>query len=193
MRRALEAIDAANAGDPNRIRVRGVERPKEQAHAELVTGWIERLAPNASEALRLAGRAHHVRRWEIPRSSYPEGRLGYLRWRADLQDHHDAVLAVILEEAGYGREIALRCGDLLHKKGLGRDPEVQTLEDALCLVFLETQLGDIAARLDADKLVDVARKTLRKMSDRAIEEAGRLPLEPEARDLLERALGRPLH
>ena len=62
LRRALEAIDAANAGDPNRIRVRGVERPKEQAHAELVTGWIERLAPKASEALRLAGRAHHVRR-----------------------------------------------------------------------------------------------------------------------------------
>ena len=146
LRRALEAIDAANAGDPNRIRVRGVERPKEQAHAELVTRWIERLAPNASEALRLSGRAHHVRRWEIPRSSQPEGRLGYLRWRADLQDHHHAVLEKILEEAGYGREIALRCGALLHKKGLGRDPEVQTLEDALCLVFLETQLGDIAAR-----------------------------------------------
>ena len=40
---------------------------------------------------------------------------------------------------------------------LGRDAEVQTLEDALCLVFLETQLAEIAARKNALYLDALAR------------------------------------
>ena len=73
-RRAIAAIDASNADDPNRITVRGEERPKELAHSELVTAWVHRLDPHASEPLLLAARAHHVRRWTIPRASYPTGR-----------------------------------------------------------------------------------------------------------------------
>ncbi|MGH7336071.1 MAG: DUF4202 family protein, partial [Myxococcota bacterium] len=88
LRNALAAIDAANAGDPHTILVRGQRRPKEQAHAELVSEWIAVLAPDASEALQLAGRAHHLRRWAISRADYPEGREGYLRWRRALHDFH---------------------------------------------------------------------------------------------------------
>src|SRR3972149_1174834 len=55
--RAIAAIDVANAEDPNRITVRGTSRQKEQAHAELVTEWVRRLRPGASEALLLAARA----------------------------------------------------------------------------------------------------------------------------------------
>jgi hypothetical protein len=41
------------------------------------------------------------------------------------------------------------------------------LEDALCLVFVETQYREIAERLSEEKLLDVTAKTLRKMSERA--------------------------
>ena len=102
---ALRAIDAANADDPERIRIDGEERPKELAHAQLVSEWVERLQPEASDALRLAARAHHLRRWEIPRSSYPEGRKGYLRWRAKLQQHHAALVSDILERVGCPGEL----------------------------------------------------------------------------------------
>jgi hypothetical protein len=182
--RAIAAIDAANAADPNQVVVRGVERPKELAHAQLVTEWVEKLEPDANEALLLAARAHHLRRWTIPRASYPEGRSGYLRWRKQLHEKHATEVAEILADAGYDDALIARVQDLVRKRGLGRDAEVQVLEDALCLVFAETQLLDLAARVDADKMVDVVRKTLVKMSPRAIALAGDLDLPAEARDLL---------
>ena len=92
---AIAAIDAANADDPVTIEVRGSVRPKELAHAELMTEWLERLDPIADDAQRLAARAHHLRRWTLPRSSYPEGRAAYLRWRTALKQQHAEEVAAI--------------------------------------------------------------------------------------------------
>ena len=191
--RAIEAIDAANADDPVRIVVRGEERPKELAHAELVTEWVRRLEPAPSDELLLAARAHHLRRWAIPRSSYPTGRRGYLRWRKAEQEQHAEDVARILDGAGYDRSTVTRVQDLVRKRGLGtdparRDPEAQTLEDALCLVFLETQLTDLASRHDDEKMIDILRKSAAKMSEQGIAAAGELDLDERGRSLLERAL-----
>ena len=185
--RAIAAIDAANTPDPHRILIRGEDRPKELAHAELMTEWVERLAPDASEALQLAARAHHLRRWTIPRSSYPEGRSGYLRWRRALHEQHAREVAEILGDVGYDAATIKRVQDIVRKRGLGKDAEVQVLEDALCLVFVETQLHDLAARTEPEKMVDVVRKTLVKMSPRAIDLALELDLAAEDRALLELA------
>jgi hypothetical protein len=190
LRGALAAIDAANAGDPHTIFVRGQHRAKEQAHAELVSEWIAVLAPDASDALQLAGRAHHLRRWAIPRADYPDGREGYLRWRRALHDFHAEQTAAILAEHGYDAALIRRVSDLLHKRGLARgEPDAQVLEDALCLVFVETQYREIAERLPEEKLLDVTVKTLRKMSERAQQLALELPL--DARDVatIRRAAG----
>jgi hypothetical protein len=163
-------------------------RPKEQAHAELVSEWISVLAPRASDALRLAGRAHHLRRWAIPRADYPDGREGYLRWRRALHDHHAEQASAILAEHGYDAAEIRRVSDLLHKRGLARgEPEAQVLEDALCLVFVETQYREIAERLSQEKLLDVTAKTLRKMSDRAKALALELPLDPRDVETIQRA------
>ena len=186
--RAVAAIDAANAEDPTRVVVRGVEQPKEVAHAGLATEWLERLRPDASEALRLAVRAHHLRRWAIPRHSYPDGRPGYLRWRTALKQLHAAEVGRILGDVGYDAETIERVQDVVRKRGLGTDPEVQVLEDVLCLVFLETQLHDLAAKLAPDHIVEVVRKTLPKMSDEAKRAALALDLDPADRAVLERAV-----
>ncbi len=190
MVRALAAIDAANADDPVRLWVRGRSRPKELAHAELASEWIERLQPQASEALRLAARAHHIRRWTLPRAGFPEGRVGYLRWRRELQLFHAREVDAILAHVGYDETIRARVRDLVQKRNLARDPEVQVLEDALCLVFLETQFHDLSHKLEAEKLLEVTRKTLAKMSEAARELARELPLEPADFALLDAALSR---
>jgi len=184
--RAIAAIDAANADDPNTIVVRGETRPKEVAHAELVSAWVDVLRPDASDALRLAARAHHLRRWTVPRSSFPTGRAGYLRWRRDLHEQHAREVGEILVGVGYEDDTIARVQDLVRKRGLGKDPEVQTLEDALCLVFLETQFDDLAARLDPDTLDGVVDKTLKKMSPDAIARVADLDLTAEARVRLAR-------
>jgi hypothetical protein len=186
--RAIAAIDAANAEDPTVATVRGRSGPKEQLHAELVTEWVHRLAPGADEALLLAARGHHLRRWAIPRASYPTGRAGYLKWRNAQHRRHAEELGGILEAAGYDAETVARVQGLVSKRALGRDPDAQVLEDALCLVFVETQFHDLAARLERDKMIDVVRKTVAKMSDAGVQLAAGLDLAPADRALLAEAL-----
>ena len=185
---ALAAIDAANADDPNTIDVGGVTRPKELAHAELMTAWLERLVESPTDAQRLAARAHHLRRWVSPRDTYPEGRAGYLRWRKDQATRQADEVAGLLGRAGYDEATIERVQAIITKTGLRTDPEVQAHEDALCLVFLQTQLLDLAAQLGPDKAVDVLAKTLKKMTPRGRSEALELDLDPAGRAALEQAL-----
>jgi hypothetical protein len=189
--RAIAAIDAANADDPNTIELSGGVRPKEQAHAELMTGWVGRLDPHADDAQLLAARAHHLRRWSIPRADYPAGRVGYLRWRQDLRAQHAADVGRILTEVGYDQATVERVQTIVAKRGLGRagaDPAVQVHEDALCLVFLETQLAATARRLGDDKAVVVVRKTAAKMSPAGRARAAELAVGSHERQLLAAAL-----
>jgi hypothetical protein len=185
---AFAAIDAANADDPNTIVVRGERRPKEQAHAELAVEWIRRLDPDPSDALLLAARAHHVRRWDIPRSSEPDGRAGYLKWKRRLQQHHADLVAQILGGAGVEPATIERVQSLVKKERLKSDPEVQTLEDALCLVFIETQFNDLTAQLGEEHMVDVVAKTLRKMTAAGRNAALELPLDDESTRIVSKAL-----
>jgi hypothetical protein len=188
--RALAAIDAANADDPNQLVWQGEARPKELLHAERVSHWVERLAPDASEALRLAARAHHLRRWALPRSGFPDGRAGYHAWRRALQQRHADEAGALLREAGYDPALIARVADLIRKRGLGRDPEVQVLEDALCLVFVETQLAEFATRHAQGKVLGILEKSLRKMSPAGREAAAGIELGAEERALLGRAVER---
>jgi hypothetical protein len=188
---ALAAIDAANAGDPATIVVRGERRPKEQAHAELMTAWVRVLDPTASDVQLLAARAHHLRRWTIPRDSFPDGRAGYLRWRTTLQRQHAEELGAILRGAGYEDDTVAAAQRIIRKEGLRADPPdraVQTHEDALCLVFLETQCDDLVADIGEERTLDVVRKTLAKMSPQGIAAAADAPLSAGARDLLTHAV-----
>ena len=186
--KAIVAIDAANSDDPFTLVVDGVEHPKEMVHAELMTEWVLRLDPGATEAQLIAARAHHLRRWALPRQDYPEGRSGYLRWRTTLKKQHAEEVGAILAQVGYDPGTIERVQQIVRKEGLGRDPQVQVHEDALCLVFLQTQLDNVAGQLGDDKAVDVLRKTARKMSQNGLAAASELPLTDTGRRLVEAAL-----
>ena len=187
-REAIELIDRANAGDPVRIVVHGEERQKELAHSELMTRWVEKLRPDGGDELLIAARAHHIRRWEIPRSSFPKGRKAYLQWRTALHKLHADATGEILAQVGYERDFIERVQKIVRKHDLRRDSEVQTLEDALCLVFLETQLGELRSEHGDEKVLEILVKTLKKMSDRAKELALELGMPVGDRELLELAV-----
>jgi limonene-1,2-epoxide hydrolase len=192
VRSAIAAIDEANRADPTPATIRGRTGPKELLHAELVTEWVTRLAPEAGDALLIAARAHHLRRWTVPRATYPVGRAGYLKWRASLHRQHAAELGELLAGAGCDPDTITRAQALVRKDGLGRgdDTEVQVLEDALCLVFLETQFADVAARLETDTLARVIVKTAGKMSAAGRTLIAEIPLGAGARRLLDEAFAR---
>lgn len=184
---ALAAIDAANADDPHTIAVQGAVRPKEQAHAEMMTAWVQHLDAGADDAQIVAARAHHLRRWALPRADYPDGRAGYLRWRAAQAKRHAAEVADIVTAAGYDDDFAADVSAIVVKHGLGTDPRVQTHEDALCLVFLQTQLDALADKLGDDHMAEVLAKTLVKMSPAARRIALGLPLGDRALALVNAA------
>jgi len=179
---ALALIDEANSADPNVLEVRGRSGPKELVHSEMVTAWVRRLRPDPPEELLLAARAHHIRRWVSPRSGYPEGRAGYLRWRRDLSNRQADDVGEILARPGYDDTAIERVKSIVRKQRLAEDPDVQALEDAICLVFLETQFDELA-----DRLVGVLRKTMAKMSPVALEQVAALDLSGPGRALIEAA------
>jgi hypothetical protein len=188
---AVARIDAANAADPNRTAVNGAQVPHELHYARRMTEWLDRLEPAASEALRLAVRCQHLCRWMIPRADFPMTRAGYHQWRTTLGRFHADQAAEFLRAVGYDEPTVARVQSLVRKEGLKTDPETQALEDVACLVFLEDELADFAARHDGEKVVAILRKTWGKMSPRGREAAMALDLPPAARGLLTKALAAP--
>jgi len=177
---SIQAIDDFNRQDPRQF---------ELAYAERLTQWVLRLEPQASEALRLAARGQHIGRWRIQRQKYPEGRGGYLRWREDLKKFHAQKAGEILEAAGYEKDFVDRVRSLVLKKNLKQDREAQILEDALCLVFLETQFEDLKNRTPDGKMKEIVRKTWEKMGPLGRQAALGLTLPAPLRKFLEDSLG----
>jgi hypothetical protein len=185
---AIRRFDGENSRDPNHETAGGISHPRELLYAERLTNWVLRLCPNASGELRLAARCQHICRWEIPRDSYPMTRAGYLQWRATLKKFHAQKAGEVLREVGYDEKTVQRVQELNLKKNFPNDPEGRVLEDALCLVFLEFQFADLAAKTAEDKTINALQKSWQKMTEAARAEALKLNYSPREKALLQRAL-----
>lgn len=186
---AMARIDAANAEDPRRINGERGPEPVELVYGRRMSAMLDHVSRDASDELKLAARAQHIRRWTVPRTSYPAGKAGYHRWRNTLKHLHGDMAAEILAACGYGAGQIARVRALIGKENLARDAEVQMLEDVACLVFLQYYLPDFAAKREAAKALDILRKTCAKMSERGRGLAFELPLAPGVHDLLRQACG----
>jgi Domain of unknown function (DUF4202) len=181
---AIRRFDEENGRDPNKEN----GQPRELLYAQRLTDWVLRLRPEAPETLRLAARCQHLCRWEIPRGNYPMTRPGYLKWRTDLKKFHAQRAGEILREIGYDDETVRRVQDLNLKKNFPADPDCRVLEDALCLVFLEFQFTDLAAKTDDDKMINAVKKSWEKMTEAGRAEALKLSYGPREKELIQKAL-----
>jgi hypothetical protein len=186
--KALEAIDAAHAQDPTLVTINGQEIPYELHYAQKCTAYLSKRAPSASDPLRLAIRAQHFRRWEVPRSSYPMTRPGYHAWRTYLKKRQASLVATICTESGYSDDVAQRVASLIRKEDLKEDEETQVLEDVACLVFLDDQFEQFEKEHDEEKIVGILRKTWGKMSERGHELAMGIPMGERPLELVKKAL-----
>lgn len=185
---AIARFDAENQKDPKRVLQAGVEQPYELLYSQWLTEWVVQLAPDASESLRLAARCQHLCRWEIPRDSYPATRAGYLKWRQVLKEFHAVKAAEILRDVGYDEETVRQVRDLNLKKNFPDDTNCRVLEDALCLVFLERQFADLAAKTTTEKMITALQKCWGKMTPAAHERALALNYTADQKRLLDEAL-----
>jgi len=184
---AIALFDAYNSNDPHRDKLNDQEVPKEFLYAVRMTGRLNHYAPDAPEYVQLAARSQHIGRWEIARGSYPMDRKGYLQWRSQLAIHHANIAEKILQECGYDDDTIAKVKFLLQKKQLHHNPDTQLLEDVICLVFIEFYLEDFAREHDDEKVVDILKKTLKKMSPRAIQEALKIPVSSHIGALIAKA------
>lgn len=163
--RAKLAFDQLNARDPVRESVDGADMARLVVQADRLSRWIERLDENASEALRLAARCQHVERWTIPREEFPPGRVGYLQWRTKLSRFHADRAESVLRGAGYDDDVVQAVRRIVTKQNLHSNPDSQTMEDALCLVFLEFEFDAFLQKHpDEEKAIEILQKTWKKMS-----------------------------
>jgi hypothetical protein len=186
--KAIEVFDKVNSADPNFVEIDGSKKPHELVYAIWLSDWLMKLNPNASEELRLAARCQHIKRWEIPRSSYPEGLKGYNKWKKDLALFHAEEASKILAIVGYDELTVERVKAINLKKNLKTDADVQTMEDALCLVTLEYQIEGFSAKHDDEKMIGIIQKTWAKMSDKAKQEALKLNYSEKVLGLIQKAI-----
>jgi len=189
----IKAIDAVNAEDPRKITVDGKEYPYETVYAERMTEMLERMYPDASELLRLAARAQHIRRWQIPRDTYPRNREGYQKWRLEMRRLHADLVGGIMRENGYSDEDIALVGSYLRKERLKREADSQALENVVDVVFLAYYWDEFVAKFpeyDDDKLIDIVGKTLRKMSSHGHQAALALDMPPETAKIVMAAVER---
>lgn len=186
--KAFELFDAANAEDPNTEVYKGKTYPKELLYAMRMTEILSQFHPQASEALQLTARCQHICRWEIPRESFDMNREGYLQWRQELKKFHAEKARTILTQVGYDDALIERVIFLLLKKKLKRDEETQTLEDVICLVFLNYYYAPFVSKHDDDKIISILQKTWKKMSDKGQQAALQINFTDRGGDLITKAL-----
>jgi hypothetical protein len=187
--KALAAVDAANAEDPNRVETEGGHLPAELVYGRRMSEALARLEPNPSDCLRIAARGQHVGRWRVPRRSFPEGRAGYLAWRKRQRELQAGRLGQIMAAVGYEAAQVDRVSVLIRKERLHVDPEVQMLEDVICVVFLDHYFNRFAADKEEDQLANILAKTWMRMSEHGRAEALRLDVPAVVTQLLARGLG----
>ncbi|KAE8145456.1 hypothetical protein BDV25DRAFT_70738 [Aspergillus avenaceus] len=188
---ALHKIDVLHEEDPKIITSPSSPTPipYELHYANKMTKYLTLREPSAPETLRLAIRAQHLKRWEVPRSSYPATKLGYHAWRSGLQKRQADMAEAICREVGYSPEEASRVAALVRKEGLkGGDPQTQVLEDVACLVFLDDQFEEFEKGYDEEKVVGILKKTWAKMSEQGRELALKIDMSNRAKSLVVRAL-----
>lgn len=187
-KQAIRTIDALNEEDPKRVGEEESALAYELYFSRLLFEKALSLDSDASEALLLAARSQHICRWKMPRSDFPMDRAGYLKWRSDLKRYHATVAAGVLGEVGYDEATIDQVRAINLKQDLKGNPDAQTMEDALCLVFLEVQFSEFRLKTSEEKMISILRKTWGKMGERGREAALGLALGEEETRLLGLAL-----
>ena len=65
---------------------------------------------------------------------------------------------------------------------------MQTLEDVICLVFLENYFADFSSKYDEEKMIGIIQRTWAKMTPRGHEIALTLDIPEEPLNLVKKAL-----
>jgi hypothetical protein len=186
------AIDRINSEDPNKTQVNGLSQPNELLYGQYMTACLEQYFPQSNELVKIAVRAQHIKRWDLKRNEFDEGKAGYYQWRIAQGKFHAQQTKSLMLENGYDENEAELTACILRKEQLKTNENTQTLEDVACLVFLQYYFDAFAAKYTEEdneaKIIRIVQKTWGKMSDRGHEIALSLTLPAHLAALVGKAL-----
>ena len=188
LRRTLERIDEENMQDPTKESWEHGDMPSAWVYGQRMTAWLHKLTPEPSQELQIAARAQHIRRWDVPRDTFPANRKGYLDWRVRMYDYHAEKALAIMQELGWDEDAQYQVNFYLHKRCLQTNREVQFLEDCACLIFIQYQLLDIAREHREQKVTRIIQKTWDKMTEQGHREVFAIGLPDEVHELLDKVM-----
>jgi len=180
-------IDANNQRDPHRETWNGYNYAKEHLYGIRMTQQLKSYIDNASIALQIAARGHHICRWEIPRSQFPDGKVGYYQWRTSLYEYHAKKVSDLMLMQGADQNIIDQTSMLITKKNLRTNLESKILEDVICFVFLKYYAADFCRKHKEEKVIDILQKTWKKMTAKGKTYAANLDLNEYILDLIHKA------
>lgn len=186
--KVIQLIDQAHAEDPSIELVNGESISKELLYSTRMSDCLLEFFPSASELQQIGAKCQHLKRWEVPRDTYPMGKKGYYQWRTYLYDYQAEKAAEIMNECGYSKEAVEEVKAMVAKKQVKTNSSSQLLEDVACLIFIQFYLKDFAVDYEEEKLIKIIQRTWNKMSEQAQQFALKLSLKDDVGQIIGKAL-----
>jgi hypothetical protein len=185
----INKISFAHLQDPNLDTWNNEIYPAEWLYIQRITERMEVYQPEASPELIIAANCQHLCRWEIGRKTFPEGRAGYYQWRNFLSEYQFQKAREIILKAGFDEEFADRVKAIVKKENIFTHAESQTLEDVVCLVFMEFYLDEFIRGKSELDMSTIIQKTWKKMSEKGHQEAMKINYTDGTLAVIKQALG----
>lgn len=184
----LAAFEEIGRKDPRLVVIDGTTYPRQLGEAKLLVHFIAQMVDPISDALFLACHCQHLGRFESPRSEFPQDNAGYKAWRTEASRRSSERSANLMKEFGFEASIIERVSKIVSKQGRATNPEVQIMEDALCLTFLILDAEDFVLRHTEEEMTRILKRTWMKMSETGHRTALSTPLAPTVKKAVEIAL-----
>lgn len=164
-KKACLAIDEVHAEDTNKEIVDGVEMAAELIYSRRMLGVLTEFSVDANFKMKLAVQCQHFERWTIARNLYPMDKKGYYQWRKAVLEYQINRMTEVLSNCGFATNNIHQISDILQNRGKKEHIDGQVLEDVACIVFVEWYLPAFAEKHDPEKVIDIVKKTTKKISE----------------------------
>jgi len=163
----------------------GTFYPSELLYGKRMLAILEMVYLDSSYTIKLAVQCQHLKRWGIPRSDYPYDRRGYHEWRRVVMEYQLEQTQLILSNVNIEAVDIQFILNVLRNQGDKSNPDSQIIMDTACLVFLKWYMEAFAIKHESEKVLDILKKTMRKMSETGLYLISRLDLPVSTKQILE--------
>lgn len=165
----------------------GIEYPAELLYSNRMLSILELVLPESSNVMKIAALCQHLKRWQIPRDNFPYDRRGYHEWRRVVMDYQLEQTRLVLSDVGIEKDDITQITTILKEQGNKLNRDSQIIMDTACLVFLKWYMEPFSAKHQHEKVFDILKKTMRKMSSNGIKLIAKLDLSTSSQHLIEQA------